>query len=1005
MGIEIKLFGMPHIRRGGEEILFPYSKINAMIYYLAVNGSITRTEIAGLLWPEEDDIIAKKNLRNAIYQAKRCVGEEFILSPKKSLLELNPALEISIDANEFAADPEANLSLYDGEFLQGFFVKDSEQYDYWVMKMRSFYEEKYIAHAYHRLEEAIEEGHYENVEKSIHTLIGMDEYDERNVRLLMRFYAKTGRTGKVIETYFNLKQLLQDELGVSPDVETQAIYEEAINQIELSGHRRKKKTQFFYGRFKEQALIEKSLQHIGEETNVSFLIQGEAGIGKSALLRNVLEEKTEDTIVLQAYCYQAEQMYTLRPFSILIERLGAMLKEKNIALPTFWAGTMHKLFPSPDGARKEMLFPEANESLNFDQLAKIVVDAIKKLSEQSKVLIVFEDVQWMDDVSIQLLTTVMLRLEHRAMFLMTAQPIGNQALSDAVATLGHYDLLDRIDLERFDREETEAMIREATKEELDAKMLDRIYRETEGNPFFITEVMQILNTSDADWLMTEKMKDAMKARFAYLSKPERDLVDQISLFYDEAPLSVLVDLTGRSESDIIGLLEHLERSNILLERTHDSDIGIRFTHVKLREYIYLNQPQSKRRVLHKRIAQILEDRLSRKKSLYTFSKLVYHYTKAEEPLKSIEFELATLNYYLNFSHELFPILTIRDPEEQDQVYISRDRMQQMLGELEQKFEALRRSALSDDLTRLEMQFYYMKGRYLIREGVYAEGLSDMRLAVEKAKAVDDKDYVLEGYKQFIFYNIQTNHAEEMMSYIEGALSLAVQCNYHKEIGILLRLKGLYNIMIGDYPTAEGLLDESIRTFNVTKDVAQRYAINIAAAKNYIGEIRFQQGRYEEAIATFDEAIALSRDSRALSSMSIFYINKGKALFALGHHAEAREEFKLAYGLYGQFDSFWKRPVLDAYMALCEAEDGAYEAAVDHIRHALTFSRQMNDPRSQGAVYFAAFRLLETMPEEAGALFAEVLTQTKQVYRSEAIGLLDPYRDHFELEYLKQTVES
>ena len=74
MTIRIKLFGVPHVERDGERIFFPYNKINAMIYYLAVNETIPRTEIAGLLWPDEEEAIAKKNLRNAIYQAKRCIG-------------------------------------------------------------------------------------------------------------------------------------------------------------------------------------------------------------------------------------------------------------------------------------------------------------------------------------------------------------------------------------------------------------------------------------------------------------------------------------------------------------------------------------------------------------------------------------------------------------------------------------------------------------------------------------------------------------------------------------------------------------------------------------------------------------------------------------------------------------------------------------------------------------------------------------------------------------------
>ena len=120
----------------------------------------------------------------------------------------------------------------------------------------------------------------------------------------------------------------------------------------------------------------------------------------------------------------------------------------------------------------------------------------------------------------------------------------------------------------------------------------------------------------------------------------------------------------------------------------------------------------------------------------------------------------------------------------------------------------------------------MKGRYLIRYGSYQEGIEDIKYVISKAKEIDNKDYILDGYKQMIFYNIQTNNSKDMLEYIESALDLAVICNYHKEIGILLRLKGLYNMMIGNTFLAEKLFTESINTFTVTDEVANRYAINI-----------------------------------------------------------------------------------------------------------------------------------------------------------------------------------
>ena len=78
-----KLFGVPQILKDGQPVFLPYSKINALLYYILVSKVVSREELAGLLWPDETDETARRNLRNAIYQAKKALGTNIILSPKK----------------------------------------------------------------------------------------------------------------------------------------------------------------------------------------------------------------------------------------------------------------------------------------------------------------------------------------------------------------------------------------------------------------------------------------------------------------------------------------------------------------------------------------------------------------------------------------------------------------------------------------------------------------------------------------------------------------------------------------------------------------------------------------------------------------------------------------------------------------------------------------------------------------------------------------------------------
>ena len=99
--ITCKLFGVPQILKDGQPVFLPYSKINALLYYILVSKVVSREELAGLLWPDETDETARRNLRNAIYQAKKALGTNIILSPKKSLLMLNENLDLTLDIDQF----------------------------------------------------------------------------------------------------------------------------------------------------------------------------------------------------------------------------------------------------------------------------------------------------------------------------------------------------------------------------------------------------------------------------------------------------------------------------------------------------------------------------------------------------------------------------------------------------------------------------------------------------------------------------------------------------------------------------------------------------------------------------------------------------------------------------------------------------------------------------------------------------------------------------------------
>ena len=358
------------------------------------------------------------------------------------------------------------------------------------------------------------------------------------------------------------------------------------------------------------------------------------------------------------------------------------------------------------------------------------------------------------------------------------------------------------------------------------------------------------------------------------------------------------------------------------------------------------------------------------------------------------YKLKILMYYLNFSNELFPVLSSADitPDDDKSRFIETN-LGQFLSEVDEMMHAIKRNCgETPEVRDLEMNYLHLMGRHYIRTGEYEKGVRNILSLIEQAAEVHNRDYMLMGYKQMIFYDIQIGNTEEMKNYLEVALNLADECNYHKEMGILLRLKGLNMIMQGNFPEAERLLKESISTFMVTQNVQRRYALNIAGAYNYLGEIRRGEGKFQEALDYYDKALDYAKNQEAYSSWVVFSCNAGVACYNLEQYGRAKQYFMQAYELFPRYVFYWRHPIVESYLALLSMREGKEEEAIRFLDDALHKLGNMNNPREAGYVYMAIALLKKQHPDSGISRHYEGSLSS---YATRALQVLDPYRDTWE----------
>ena len=989
-------------------MLFSFSKIDALLYYLLVTKSVSRDEVAGLFWPDKSEQNAKKNLRNAIYQANKMFGEEVISSPNKALLVLNDAIEVKSDIEVFMSNPVQHLDSYKEHFLKGFFLKECEGFEFWITKMRAFYEKIFLQECGKKIELDIEVGKFDDVEKNIQRLIHIDEFDESNYQLLMRFYQMKSRDEKVVEIYYQLSNLLKVELGITPNKMSKEIYDRSLKKLnDLQNKDKQRFNTIFCGRLTEIKKMETEISQFKNDQEFnSMIISGEAGIGKSALVNVVLDNVVNEFTLLEAQCYQVEKKYDLRPWKKILSQLTELIKEENEVEFSTWQQVMTLFFPSLEDhlSQDKQMGHLMDNTLNV--LTEVLCEALNSLGQHQKILLLIEDIQWMDRHSFELLTNVMLNVSKNILFIFTSRVEHNEPLELFTSGMIQCDSLLDLRLKPFDFEETKEFIeKKIPTQEITSDTIQNVFHHTEGNLFFLMEYISLLQSNSNLNTMTVKMKDALKNRFLYLSEEEQGVANLVSYFYDFAFFEDLVLILGMDEIQLVTCIESLVGKNILKEIRVEGEVGVTFTHVKLREFVYMNQSIGKKRIYHNQIAECLENNLSEQNTDHLlYDNIAFHYKKARKPLKSLMYKLMYLERYLGFYHELYPVEVNPRSEGKGSLFFRPEHVLHDFDEISQSFESMEEKNNEEEYRELYCQYLYLKGRFFIKYGEYDAGVMNIEKVILQAKDLRNNHYLLLAYKQMIYYYIQIDEPEEMNTFIELALDLSIKENNHQSIGILLRLKGLYQMMCGNTESAEKLFKESISTFMLTDAIAKKYAVNIAAAYNYIGEIRFNSSSFEEAEEMFKQAIQLCSNKKSLSSLSVFYTNIGAALYAQAKYDEAEEYLLKSLAIYRELNTFWKRARLDAYLSLVYLEKNERDKVKYFLGKGQEFADKMKNERDLGIIAFSKAIIEQRILDENKTLeeeWREFFHVTPTSYAQEAQSYLNDYQDAYERLYLNQ----
>ena len=1004
--ISVHLLGNPEIWAGDVKISFPYKKAEAFFYYLCVKKKVSREEVICLLWGDEDETTGKKKLRDAVYQVKRLLGKEVLFTWGHTGIALNPEFPLQTDWDEA---PEKREGLWGAVFLDHFYIKNCYEFEEWAQEVRRQLSEQQAQLARERLREAAGRNDTAMLQKYGNILLSGDPYNEELYFELMNLYAQNGSYTMAIRLYSDLQKLLSEELDEKPSRRLTELFHRIYTMKEAVSSEGAMAELPFVGRKRELYRVNSFLAEEGGETDAAgsagcLAVSGENGSGKTAFLEQGARLAAGNgMLVLKSTCYKQGEEFYLSPWNDIFQELYQLVAKDREA----------KGGKKADGEsrREEELKRSLSCFLNgsgegevsrmtYPMVEKLALDLLEFLTGKNRILLVFDDIQWMDSMSCQLLNRLLHLLGRERLLLLCSMSREEEA--KAMGALEPILLRDGVEILRlspFTREETDELIRKylpelAGEEEKKAE----IYRATDGNAFFLKELLNLIREKGYTLEKSRRTNYVIQARLSGLSAQERDVLGAMSVFPEKAGVEELeLLLPDTDRLSLLRVLESLQERFLIREVLVGWNVHYQFVHRIFQEYVCERQSNGKRMLYHQMLAACYEEAAAQNRRAALLPLVIYHYEHCHNQIKACQHRIEWLKEYYTLINENFPVLhwSLSDLDESLRVTPPADEMIRLAGEL------VGLEGNTEEIRRMKLEMNYIRGRYDIAHGNYSQGLSHIEEGIRLSGELSDQRMLLSCYKQQVFYGIQVEDLERVERYTEIGLSLAAEglnreerlsaeqwmeqgetdgCQDNvspgrdgmpewtkgtgaeekrreclEEFGTFLRLRGWYDLHMGQYGRAERALRLAGALF---QSLGNEYGAGQAACLNYIGDVYRLKGQPDRAVSFYKEAISLVEKEPVIIGLGQFYANTGQALYQSGEVEEAERYLKMAGSYLRKNGCIWGLERVEACLALLLLEQGNPEQAREHYRTGRELSEKIRNPQTQKILGTVGLRLKE-----------------------------------------------
>ncbi len=711
--------------------------------------------------------------------------------------------------------------------------------------------------------------------------------------------------------------------------------------------------------------LERVLEEVRGGRGQTVLITGEAGIGKTRLANEVRERALRSGLVsLAGHCFEQDRALPYAPLLDLLQtRLagqsaGQIGREFGAAAPE-----LVRLFPEiatllPDLSPTPALGPEQQKRRLFHVLAQWIAG----LAATQPLIVLFEDLHWSDETSLEFVLFLARRIViHPILLLCTYRSEESHAsLTHLLAELDRGRLATELALPRLDRAEVGLMVRAICepRQPVGAPFLDAVFTLTDGNPFFIEEVVRSLLAFQGQWdekpiaemPIPRSVHDAVLRHTATLHPATRESLRLAAVAGRRFDFALLQALTGMDEGELLEIMRELRAAHLVVEESAEH---FAFRHALTRQAIYSQLLARERKVLHQSIAEMLErvyaEALDRHRA-----DLAYHYFEAGVWAKALENaqragEQAQALYAPRAAIEHFTRALDAAAHLPDALpvllYRARAQAYKTLGEFElarADFEAALTGAQAAADRQAEWQMLLDLGmlwaaRDYTRTGAY------YRQALHLAQTRDDPATLGHSLNRLGNWYVNVDQPREGRRYHEEALAIFEALADRRGIAATLDLLGMARCCSGDLLGSMATYERAVALLRELDDrstlVLSLALLAARAGNGHFDPLLLDRAEFARAVAAGEEARAIARAIEWPAGEAFSCTEIGQCLGTRGEYgralAAAQEACRIAGAIeHRQWIAFASEVLGKLYLELL-----ALPAARHHLEHSLRLARE------------------------------------------------------------------